>query len=178
VSAAGAGQRQHEREAERAPAAPERSGPSTGLPSMIGNRGFTELVQAGAGILPDGRAHPAVEATIARTRGTGRPLEPAQRERFGAALGDDLGDVRVYTDSTADSLAHSVQARAFATGSDVYFAEGEYRPGSPSGDELVAHELTHVVQQRGASTTGPLTVSEPGDAAELEAEAVSRDVGH
>ena len=145
--------------------------------STLGNRGFAQLVQAGAGILPDGRAHPTVEATIARTRGAGQSLEPAQRQRFGPTLGDDLRDVRVHTDSTADSLARSVQARAFATGSDVYFAEGEYRPGSPSGDELLAHELTHVVQQRGAPTTGPLTVSEPGDSSEREAEAVARDFG-
>jgi hypothetical protein len=60
---------------------------------------------------------------------------------------------------------------------DVYFAEGEYKPGSPSGDELLAHELTHVVQQRGARTAGPLTVSEPGDSSEREAEAVARDFG-
>jgi hypothetical protein len=177
VSEPDAGQRAHERHAASATPAAERTETSAGLPSVLGNRGFTELVQAGAGVLPGGRAHPAVEATIARTRGSGRPLEPAQRERFGAALGDDLSDVRVHDDSTADSLARSVQARAFATGPDVYFGEGEYRPGSPSGDELLAHELTHVVQQRGASTTGPLTVSEPGDAAELEAEAVSRDIG-
>jgi Domain of unknown function (DUF4157) len=171
---------QHDRQQQHgpSPSSPEaRADARVEAASTLGNRGFTQLVQGGAGILPDGRAHPVVEATIARTRGAGQPLEPAQRRRFGSALGDDLGDVRVHTDSTADSLARSVQARAFATGSDVYFAEGEYNPGSPSGDELLAHELTHVVQQRGAPTAGPLTVSEPGDASEREAEAVARDFG-
>jgi hypothetical protein len=146
------------------------------LAPVVGNRGFAELARAGAGILPDGRAHPEVEAVIARTRGDGRLLEPGQRERFGSRLGDDLGDVRLHTDSTADSLARSVDARAFAIGADVYFADGEYQPGSPSGDRLLAHELTHVVQQRGASTSGPLTVSQPGDAAEREADAISNEL--
>jgi Domain of unknown function (DUF4157) len=103
------------------------------------------------------------------------PVVP-ERPRFGSRLGDDLSDVRLHTDSTADALARSVDARAFATGADVYFASGEYRPGSPSGDQLLAHELTHVVQQRGASTGGPLTVSQPADPAEREADAVSDEL--
>jgi hypothetical protein len=150
--------------------------PVVRLASTLGNRGFARVARPGAGILPDGRVHPEVEATLARTRGSGRPLEPAQRERFGRALGDDLGDVRLHTDPTADALAHSVEARAFATGADVYFAAGEYRPGSSAGDELLVHELTHVVQQRGTSTGGPLTVSQPGDPAEREADAVSHEL--
>ena len=160
------------------PGAPEQTAadPVLALASAVGNHRFADIAQAGAGILPDGRAHPDVEATIARTRGAGRSLDATQRRRFGEALGDDLSDVRVHTDATADALARSVQARAFATGADVYFAAGEYRPGSPSGDGLLAHELIHVVQQRGASTTGPLRVSRPGDAAEREADAVSDEL--
>jgi hypothetical protein len=172
-------ERGHSRQGRDAVAdAPERArpDPAVALASTLGNRGFADIAQAGAGILLDGRAHPEVEATIARTRGAGRSLDAPQRRRFGEALGDDLSDVRVHTDTTADALARSVQARAFATGADVYFAAGEYRPGSPSGDGLLAHELTHVVQQRGASTTGPLRVSQPGDAAEREADAVSDEL--
>jgi hypothetical protein len=166
------------RERQAVPAAPKRppAAAPARLASAVGNRGFAELARVGAGIRPDGRVHPEVEAAIARTRGAGRPLEPAQRERFGSRLGDDLSDARLHTDSTADSLARSVQARAFAIGTDVYFASGEYRPGSPSGDQLLAHELTHVVQQRGASTSGPLTVLQPGDPAEREADAVSDEL--
>ena len=55
----------------------------------------------------------------------------------------------------------------------MYFAKGEYNPGSASGDKLIAHELAHVVQQRGATASGPLTVSQPGDAMEREADAVA-----
>ena len=49
-----------------------------------------------------------------------------------------------------------MSARAFATGTDVYFAQDEYKPNTTDGDKLIAHELAHVVQQRGAPTSGPL----------------------
>jgi hypothetical protein len=68
-------------------------------------------------------------------------------------------------------LADSVAARAFTVGADVFFAAGEYRPGSCSGDALIAHEAVHVVQQRGASAVGDLRVSDPGDRLEQEADA-------
>jgi hypothetical protein len=90
-----------------------------------------------------------------------------------SALGDAFSDVRVHTDPLADQLARSVQARAFTTGSDIYFAGGEYAPRSSAGQQLLAHELTHVVQQRGAPTTGELRVSDPGDALEREATRVA-----
>ena len=69
-----------------------------------------------------------------------------------------------------------MQARAFTTGADVYFGHGEYRPGTAEGDKLIAHELTHVVQQRGGPASGPLTVSEPGDAFEREADDAADDI--
>jgi hypothetical protein len=127
----------------------------------------------GGGLLAGGRVHPDVTAQIASRRGRGTPLEPAVRDRMSATLGDSFSDVRVHTDALAGALARSVEARAFTTGSDIYFASGEYAPGSSAGDRLLGHELTHVVQQRGAPTTGELTVSDPGDALELEAERIS-----
>ncbi|HEX4344423.1 MAG TPA: DUF4157 domain-containing protein [Solirubrobacteraceae bacterium] len=127
----------------------------------------------GGGLLAGGRVHPQVTAQIAARRGRGAPLEPAVRDRMSAALGDSFSDVRVHTDSLAGALARSVQARAFTTGADIYFAGGEYAPGSSAGDRLLGHELTHVVQQRGAPTSGELTVSDPGDALEREAERVA-----
>jgi hypothetical protein len=150
--------------------------PAERLASSVGNQAFAALARQGSGILPDGRAHPDVEQTIARTRGGGQALDPGTRETIGAALGDPLSDVRVHTDETADRLAHSVAARAFTTGPDVYFAKGEYQPGAGEGNRLLAHELSHVVQQRGAPTEGPLTVSQPGDALEQEADQASRGI--
>jgi len=149
---------------------PPEPDPLERVASGVGNRAFAELARHGEGILPDGRAHPDVEHAIAARRGGGRALDPGVRERMGPGLGDGLGDVRVHDGREADALARSVQARAFAVGSDLFFAEGEHRPGTAAGDRLIAHELTHVVQQRGAPVDGPLTVSQPGDASEREAD--------
>jgi hypothetical protein len=57
--------------------------------------------------------------------------------------------VRIHTDEKADSLAGSIQAKAFTVGNDIAFAKGEYKPESSSGKHLIAHELGHVVQQGG-----------------------------
>jgi uncharacterized protein DUF4157 len=149
------------------PAAPLRE-----LASSVGNRAFTTVAREAAGILPSGEVHPAVQSEITSTRGGGASLDAGVQDRFADSLGD-LSDVRVHTDDNADRLNRSVSARAFATGSDVYFARGEYNPGTAAGDKLIAHELAHVVQQRGASAGGPLTVSNPGDALEREADAVA-----
>jgi hypothetical protein len=146
------------------------------LASSVGNQGFSSLARHGAGILPDGRAHPDVESTIAQTRGGGQKLDEGTRETVGSGLEDSLADVRVHTDERANALADSVSARAFTTGSDVYFAKDEYKPGSSEGQELLAHELTHVVQQRDAPVSGPLQVSQPGDALEHEAEAAADEL--
>ena len=148
--------------------APER------LASSVGNQAFGAIARQGAGILPDGRAHPDVEQTIASTRGSGQGLSSSLQERFGGGLGDSLSDVRVHTDDTADALAGSVSAKAFTTGNDVYFAKGEYNPGSEQGNHLLAHELSHVVQQRGAPTSGPLQVSMPGDSLETQADEAAK----
>ena len=106
--------------------------------------------------------------------GAGRPPSHSAG-RLGGSLGD-LSDVRVHTDDTADQLNRSVSARAFATGTDVYFSKDSYNPGTADGDRLIAHELAHVVQQRGAANAGPLTVSQPGDALEREADDVADSI--
>jgi hypothetical protein len=62
-------------------------------------------------------------------------------------FGADFGGVRVHTGAQADILARSIQAKAFTTGQDVFFRQGAYEPGLRGGQELIAHELTHVVQQ-------------------------------
>jgi hypothetical protein len=133
--------------------------------------------QPEAGILPDGRIHPNVETRINGMRGAGRALPSQTRASMESVIGAGLADVRVHDGTAADGLARAVQARAFATGRDVFFARGEYRPGTSGGERLLAHELTHVAQQRGASTSGPLSVSQPGDAFEREADRVADGVG-
>lgn len=159
--------------AGRAPAPVER------LASRMGNRAFTQAIARmgdGEGILSGGVVHPDVETAIAARRGSGAPLPAGLSERFAGALGGPVDDVRVHTDAGAGALARAVSARAFATGSDIFFADGEYRPGTSSGDALIAHEVAHTEQQRGAPPSGPLTVSEPGEALEREADAAARDL--
>jgi hypothetical protein len=151
----------------------EHEKPLHRLASDVGNLAFgSTLARDGAGIMPTGQVHPDVQGRIDATRGSGAGLDAAVRGRFEGDLGP-LGDVTVHTDDMADQLNRSVSARAFATGTDVYFAKGEYNPGSSDGDRLIAHELAHVVQQRGAANSGPLTVSNPGDALETEADSVA-----
>lgn len=159
----------------------EERSPMARLASDVGNQAFASTLgrsplareaEQGAGILPDGTVHGEVQSAINSTRGAGSSLDPGVAGKLGGSLGD-LSDVRVHTDDTADQLNRSVSARAFATGTDVYFAKGEYNPGSAAGDKLIAHELAHVVQQRGSSSSGPLTVSQPGDTMEREADAVA-----
>jgi hypothetical protein len=163
----------------------EERSPMARLASDVGNRAFASTLgrsplareaEHGAGIMPDGTVHSDVQSTIDSTRGTGTSLDSGVAERLSGSLGD-LSDVRVHTDDTADKLNRSVSARAFATGTDVYFASGEYSPGSAAGDKLIAHELAHVVQQRGASASGPLNVSQPGDSMEREADSVADQIG-
>jgi hypothetical protein len=145
----------------------------------MGNRNFTQFVgrmQEGEGILASGLVHPDVEAAIAAAHGGGRRLETGLATQLETALGGPMDDVRVHTDEHAAALSRAVSARAFTVGSDIFFSSGEYKPHTPAGAELIAHEAAHVVQQRGAPLSGPLTVSQPGDAMEREAEAVARDL--
>jgi hypothetical protein len=79
----------------------------------------------------------------------GQPLPPDSRDFMEARFGSDFRMVRVHVDHDAGQLARSLQARAFTTGTHVFFATGEFQPDSEPGRHLLAHELTHVIQQRG-----------------------------
>jgi hypothetical protein len=95
---------------------------------------------------PAGVDRGAVSARL----GDGRPLEGASKHRMESAFGHDFSHVRVHDDARAAGVAHDLNAHAFTLGSHVAFASGNYSPGSPVGDALLAHELAHVVQQSGA----------------------------
>ncbi|MBD2524165.1 DUF4157 domain-containing protein [Nostoc sp. FACHB-133] len=97
-------------------------------------------------------AAPDLEASINQARGGGQVMADNIREPMEQAFGADFSGVKVHTDGQSDQLNRSIQARAFTTGQDVFFSSGEYNPGSRGGQELLAHELTHVVQQ-GAKAT-------------------------
>jgi len=93
-----------------------------------------------------------------------------------SAFGANFSGVRVHTGAEAHSLNRSVSAVAFTTGQDIFFSHGAYQPASSGGRELLAHELTHVVQQSGAGVQAKLTVSQPGDPLEREADQMAQAV--
>jgi hypothetical protein len=85
---------------------------------------------------------------LSGARGGGGPLSHETRSFMEPRFGYDFGDVRVHTDSDAVQMTRDLNAEAFTSGKDVYFAGGTYNPGTPTGMKLLAHELTHVIQQR------------------------------
>ena len=92
-------------------------------------------------------------------------------------MGADLSAVRIHADPEADQISRSLQATAFTHGQDIYFTQGAYSPGTPGGQQLLAHELAHVTQQqtgvqRSASGSGPV-IGLAADPAEAQADAIA-----
>jgi hypothetical protein len=118
---------------------------------------------------------------VAALDGGGSPLPRPVQAQMERSMGADLSNVRVHTDSNADHLSRSMGATAFTSGRNIAFKSGAYAPGTPGGDKLLAHELTHVVQQRsgpveGTPTGGGVKVSDPSDRHEQEAERASEQI--
>lgn len=118
---------------------------------------------------------PAHEAAIA-SLGGGAPLPAAAREAFESRVGEPLGAVRLHSDARAGALASALHANALTVGRDIVFAPGRLQPGSADGRRLLAHELTHVIQntatgahviRREPALSGPIT--DPAADAETEA---------
>lgn len=93
-------------------------------------------------------------------RSPGQPLDTGSRAFMESRFGRDFGQVRVHTDARAADSARAVGALAYTVGRDIVFRAGQYRPGSDPGKRLLAHELTHVLQQQGSSLQR--TSAEPG----------------
>ncbi|QSV66792.1 MAG: DUF4157 domain-containing protein [Aphanizomenon flos-aquae DEX188] len=124
-------------------------------------------------------ATPNLETSIQGARGSGQPLDENIRQPMEKAFGGvDFSQVKVHNDAVSDQLNQSIQARAFTTGQDLFFRGGEYNPSSRGGQELIAHELTHVVQQVGGSSLqrrAGISVQRKCDACEAEeAEVVNK----
>ena len=111
-------------------------------------------------------------------RSPGQPLDARTRARMEPLFGFDFSDVRVHAGPEAASSAASIGARAFAVGSHIIFGRGEHSPGTSAGAMLIAHELAHVVQQRGRITGDPgsLEIGSPHDVAERSAHAAAQQV--
>jgi len=117
----------------------------------------------------------AVARLLDGTRGGGESLPDGFRDDAEAGFGVDLSGVRLHRDSAAADAARGVSANAFTVGTDIYFGRDRFDPDSDKGRRLLAHELTHVVQQGAGSVAGSASarLSEPGDVTELAAEAAA-----
>jgi hypothetical protein len=169
---------EHQEQAEQTSADPAaRPSGLTGLHRSVGNQAVQRILAQRSG----GEGTELDEETagrISQARGGGQALDSAVQTQMGESMGYDFGGVRVHTSPEADSLNRQLSAKAFTTGQDVFFREGAYDPNSSGGQELIAHELTHVVQQgTGAVRSGGrMTVNAPGDAYEQQADASARQV--
>jgi hypothetical protein len=133
-----------------------------------GNQIAQKYAQEEAFVAPEN-----VERAVDAQAGGGAPLDHATRRQMEGAFGSDMSSVRVHNDAQADSLSADLSARAFTRGSDIFFASGEYAPGTGNGQRLLAHELAHVEQQQDGAK---LDVGSASDPAELEADAVADQV--
>jgi hypothetical protein len=114
-------------------------------------------------------------------KGGGSPLDESTRTSMESRFGQDFGDVRVHTDAKASASAEAVGANAYTVGSDVVFRSGHFDASSPTGQRTIAHELSHVVQQRsgpvdGTDAPGGIRLSDPSDRFERAADATASEV--
>jgi len=144
------------------------------LQRTAGNAGVIQLLAE-----DDATAPSPVHDVVGK--GGGTPLDDATRASMEDRFGEDFGDVRVHTGAKASESAKSVGANAYTVGSDVVFRSGQFDAASPTGQRTLAHELTHVVQQRGGPVDGTdapggIRLSDPGDRFEQAAEQTANAV--
>lgn len=151
----------HEVEAERmadlamrrlagASSGPDAGSNATAVPAV--QRRPTPHAAGAAG----GQASPATEALVNGAKGGGRPLDGTVQRSMEDTFQQDFSAVRVHDTPAANEASSALGAKAFTSGSDIFFGRGAYAPTTPSGQHLLAHELTHVAQQGGANTAAPI----------------------
>jgi hypothetical protein len=163
---------------ESSPSTSEHGNSLATLQQQVGNRAVQRLLVQRSG---DGAFELDDETAdrINRERGGGQSLDNNVQTKVGDATGQDFSSVRVHTGPESHALNESLNAKAFTTGQDIFFREGAYDPGSSGGQELLAHELTHVVQQSSGRVSGGggrMAVNAPGDAFEQEADSFAKSV--
>jgi hypothetical protein len=148
------------------------------LQRTIGNAGVVQL-------LSDESAEETAEQTSpvhdVVGKGGGTPLDESTRSTMEGRFGQGFSDVRVHTDAQASASAESVGANAYTVGSDIVFRSGQFDASTPTGQRTLAHELTHVVQQRsgpvdGSEAPGGIRLSNPSDRFERAAEETATQV--
>ncbi len=130
---------------------------SVRAPTVAGGRAVATRRAAAPG---PAAAPPQVAAAVASG---GRPLPAGERHFFERRFGHDFSAVRIHTGPAASRAAQAIGARAYALGTDIAFDTGQFAPGSPAGRHLIAHELTHTLQQGSARTVRRTCPSDPAD---------------
>jgi hypothetical protein len=165
-----------ERDKRHAGGSTELSG-LAGLQQRVGNQAVQRLLvqRSGQGSF---ELDEETAGRINRERSGGQPLDEGVQARMSTSQGYDFSQVRVHTSPEADALSHQLGAKAFTTGQDIFFREGAYSPHSSGGQELIGHELTHVVQQGTGAVRGQgrMAVNAPSDAYERQADAAAKTV--
>lgn len=129
----------------------EEPAPETGVPGAPAvSRQVSTAKQAAGDGTSDGAGDEAESLVTSVLSGGGHPLDESTRAAMEPKFGHDFSRIRIHTDTQASQSADAIQAHAYATGNDIVFAQGKYAPGSADGQKLLAHELTHVVQQQAA----------------------------
>jgi len=142
------------------------------LQRTVGNAQVVQLLADGEGEETDETRSPVHDVV---GKGGGAPLDASTRSSMEQRLGADFGDVRVHTDTKASASAAAINAQAYTVGSEIVLGAGQ-SPGTPTGQRTLAHELTHVIQQRagpvdGSDAGGGIRLSSPSDRFEQAAEA-------
>jgi hypothetical protein len=151
---------------------------AAGRTDVVGSRGLQALQRAVGNDGVRGLAEERSPVLGVVSSGGGQPLEEPVRADMEGRLGHSFSDVRVHTGDAAHHSAASVNAHAYTVGSNIVFQRDKYDPGSDAGRTMLAHELTHVVQQRSGPVDGTATgtgvrVSDPSDRFEREAAATA-----
>lgn len=148
------------------------------LQNTIGNQAVQRMLQRES---QEGfEADDEFEGQLKRTKGGGSPLPQNIKSEFEQSLGSDLSNVRIHTNAASNQLNRSIQAQAFTHGNHIHFDAGEYNPATSKGKQLLAHELTHTVQQTGGKQSKgvqtKLQVGAANDRYEQEADSVANQV--
>ena len=113
-----------------------------------------------------------------QTKGSGQPLDSATNSFMSNRFGADFSNVRIHDNSTAASMSDSISAKAFTHQNNIYFNQGQYQPNTSAGKHLLAHELTHTIQQGavGTNVQPKLEIGSPTSALEKEADSMADKV--
>ena len=148
------------------------------LQRMAGNASVVQMLAEEGSIATEEERSPVHDVI---GKGGGSPLDESTRSSMESKFGQDFGDVRIHTDAQASQSAEAVGANAYTVGNEMVFRSGHFDASSPTGQRTLAHELSHVVQQRsgpvdGTEAAGGIRLSDPSDRFERAADATADQV--